>query len=158
MSEGWVMALLPICLRLLCFSWAVLERMKEMAFFFLRVGEWLILSGATHTMRHFTIFLMCAHNCVRGLQNECYQERSTAAKGWSGYGLKKKICDFSCSVVEAIRRWTINSTFIERDNGLFTETGGDPVYLKKLNHGDQGGSRLFCILEAYPYTNSSRAV
>lgn len=44
MSEWWVMALLPICLRLLCFSWAALERMKEMAF---SEWEWLILSGNT---------------------------------------------------------------------------------------------------------------
>ena len=33
-----------------------------------------------HTMRHFTIFLLLAHNGVRGLQTECYQKHSTAAK------------------------------------------------------------------------------
>lgn len=44
MSNGWVMALLPICLRLLCFSWVALERMMEMAF---SKWEWLILTSNT---------------------------------------------------------------------------------------------------------------
>lgn len=48
-------------------------------------GDGFFRAGMTHsiwqhTMRHFTIFLMLAHNGVCGLHTECYQSHNTAAK------------------------------------------------------------------------------
>ncbi len=45
---------------------------------FFRVGVTHIIWQ--HTMRHFTIFHVLAHNRGCGLQAECYQKRNTAAK------------------------------------------------------------------------------
>lgn len=76
MSEWWVMALLPICLRLLCFSWAVLERMREMAF---SEWEWLILSGNTQwNTLQYSLCLQITGSVAFKLV--CYQKYNSATK------------------------------------------------------------------------------
>lgn len=114
-SEGWVMALLPVGLCLLCFSWVALERMKEMAF---SEWEWLTLSG--NTQWDTSQYSLCLHRTrVCGLQAECYQKCGAASKVQAVKGSNGlRVQFFSPRTI--FRRWSITSPFTDRDYGLFT--------------------------------------
>ncbi len=95
-----------------------------------RAGDGFYRTGVTHssltwqhTMRHFTAFLLLAHNGVCGLQSECYRKHNTAAKieevmGWYF------VFFFQTKAFQLLklkrRSKTVISPFMERDNSLFT--------------------------------------